>query len=808
MLYDLKGWKMIYPNNEIHNLAKSLTQEQRKNIIESFPEIELHKYLKFLFQNMEPDYWVEITHGPNEFGKDLVIVKKDKFNIDVIGVVVKKGNIKGTTSGEVDFIKNKIESIFSNKTKNKIEEILSQVNQAYAHPADLKSILEELPVTQVMVILAGDLSKAAKQRLLKEFDRPIITYDIKWLTEKFTEYYPQIFFESQVIDFIQDKINYLEMNNPITNKNVNLSEIFIDPMVVSIDNPLDFNDILKKGKLKRERLPFSHLKELILINKQIILTGDPGSGKSGALAKIAIEMFRSTYSDMLGESTKDRNKTFHIPLLTTANHLIDFDNSDSLIENYINMPGMSDRYVVSALLVDGLDEVPPEKREIAIQKANNFKDEMSCSLVIASRKIQIVESPIAQFEKFELLPFEYRQAIKLFEKLIGENELLFDKLKEGLRKIMNQIPLVPLSLLFLIELVEEHGEVPASVTELYDRFSDMALGRFDKSKGIEVLFEYLVKKNFIAQLAYQEFLEKGRLEIPKHDFDRFCEDYSRKYGWDQEVFIQDIDRGGILNLKEFVLFKHRSLLEYFAAYYIYENRAEWTELQNFIVQIYFDDLWGDVAFFYFGLRREIQEDIIQMIDDYEDPKSILKKFLMGKLLQAGWHSPTSTKYLGIEKAISYAPIIREAFTDFAVQHIDRFPKILSDIIILYYSNNSFGSGFLFKEIQMLIENIFKDPDNLTKDKLYIVFPLLDSIKRFLNVEDIKIYIDKVLHYMDLVEDINEEDQVRFLLIAMLMETNDESFLKSMKRKLIKMRKKYPYVFNDLLPNEKNQKQLK
>ena len=44
-----------------------------------YQETDLHTFLKELFQAMQPDYTVEITHGAQEFGKDLVIVKVDNF---------------------------------------------------------------------------------------------------------------------------------------------------------------------------------------------------------------------------------------------------------------------------------------------------------------------------------------------------------------------------------------------------------------------------------------------------------------------------------------------------------------------------------------------------------------------------------------------------------------------------------------------------------------------------------------------------------------------------------------------------------
>lgn len=85
--------------------AESLTKDKRRQIIMDYNETDLHKELKELFQAMQSSYTVEITHGSQEFGKDLVIVKSDEFGNEVFGVVVKCGHIRGQTVGDVDTLK-------------------------------------------------------------------------------------------------------------------------------------------------------------------------------------------------------------------------------------------------------------------------------------------------------------------------------------------------------------------------------------------------------------------------------------------------------------------------------------------------------------------------------------------------------------------------------------------------------------------------------------------------------------------------------------------------------------------------------
>src|SRR6202795_1045376 len=141
--------------------ARSLPKDRRQAAIMSFPETELHKHLKALFQKMEPNYRIAITHGSDELGKDLVIVKHDKLGTDVTAIVVKIGNIRGTTAGDVDGVRDHVNHILSKTETKKLQEIESQVLQASEHPAKLTSLFKELPVNKVLVIVAGEFSTQA-----------------------------------------------------------------------------------------------------------------------------------------------------------------------------------------------------------------------------------------------------------------------------------------------------------------------------------------------------------------------------------------------------------------------------------------------------------------------------------------------------------------------------------------------------------------------------------------------------------------------------------------------------------------------
>ena len=258
--------ELITKQSEITQQAKALSKEERKNILMSFKETELHEHLKELFKAMEPDYTIEITHKPGELGKDLVIEKKDKISIDVIGVVVKTGDIRGKTVGKVDEVKTQVEKLFSYADEKKIKEIKSQGQQAFAHPAEMKTVFNKLPISKVFIVLAGELSAQARERLDKELKGNVEIKDIDWLIDNFTDYYPQVFFEGRVIDFLQKKIQQLETKHWLSKRGINLSDCFVEPLVTTIDIPVKFDEKNLENLaliIKKRKMPFSRLKSIL-----------------------------------------------------------------------------------------------------------------------------------------------------------------------------------------------------------------------------------------------------------------------------------------------------------------------------------------------------------------------------------------------------------------------------------------------------------------------------------------------------------------------------------------------------------------
>lgn len=794
----------MFDKSQIILHAKALTRSERKNIIISFKETDLHKSLKELFEAMEPNYTVEVTHGINEFGKDLVIVKKDHLGIDVIGVIVKKGDIKAKTLGQVDEIVSKTKNVFTKTVDKKLIEIESQITQAITHKSEMKSIFSKLPILKVLIVLVGDISSQARERLSKEIEVNHEIKDIDWLIDTFTDYYPQFFFEGNLINFIQERIQKLEINNLFQKRGKNLSDCFVEPIVDKSESPFTLDETNFSTIPVSKKFPFLQLKNLLdSSNKRIILKGDPGVGKSISLKKLAIDTLKESSKLVLKGLKKNK---VNLPLLLSANEFLNYTDVESLLTS--NIPKeIIEKFKINILMIDGLDEVTFEKRKEVIDKADLYAQNLSCSLVITTRKEDISNVISSKFEKYDLLPFEYNQALRLFEKLTKSKEVL-GTLKVGLDRVKYKIPMVPLSLLLLIELVEEHQEIPASLTELYDRFFDLMLGRWDKEKGIQVLFDYYIKRKYLSELAYEEFFKKDRIEISNDEFDIFSNKYTEKYGWDHlefGKFIEEIKRAGIIGIRKKVIFCHRSFLDYAVAEYIHYRRAELKDLDDFIVNIYFDNTWYDVAFFYIGMRKEINEYLLFKIFEREENndkielQTKLDKFMVGKLLQAGWHSPSDLIYKGLENAISITNNLRLSFENLTNKKGEKIPKILIDFIIYKFSEESFSSIFLSKELKKLFYKILNNPKLESVSQLSII--IWSSMNLFTKDEQ-NIFMNYFIDFLSKFKDLTIEEETRALLMLELLDTENEELNKSINRKLKKIFKNNPYVFKKLLPKKR------
>jgi hypothetical protein len=781
------GGGFMEKNTNIKEIVKGLKENQKFDIIRSYPETKLHWEIKELLSVMYKDSYIDVTHGNNELGKDLVVLSNDELGDRLTGIIVKVGDIKGETAGA-------------------IKEIKDQVEQSFSHPVSIKyhEFEGEYDTTFVTIIIAGNLSGQALRRLKGEINRPVYRTnvsirDMKWLVDNFTKYYPYVFYEGKVSEYIESKINELEKKHMFSARERSLTEYYVDPYVASYEQVIALSDPNITFTIIKNRGQFHDLLNNSSVHEKYLLVGDPGVGKSTALAKLAIDGL----SDALSKATKEDIKhKIGIPMFITASEFMKVNNQNDLFEINGLSSETRERFEICNLFIDGLDEAKSEERENILKKASNIANELHCGLIVSTRKIDIVKKEAEGFTKRELLPFEFGQAMILLQRLVKDKDML-ESLKSGLLKIKDQMQITPLSLLLLVELVENNKEVPASLAELYDRFSDLALGINDRGKGIDILFDYKIKKEFLAELAFEEFYNKGRIEISTSELIEYINKYATSYKWDKhelEVFVDEIKRAGILNVRdEIVKFSHLSFLDFFIATRVFNERDEIDKLYEYLTKIYFDPYWNDVALFFAGLRTKIPKKWVDTVFTYNKGDDSLitnvQRLLFGRLLQAAWHSTSSVKMYGIGKSLGFADIVPKQFLEKAKERNPSVSGIYADIYTLILAEMAFGSRFLLNEARELITRYLEKP---TGKNLNRGIKLLWSIKGKIEDSEKIDYINKLYEAVNKTKYISEEEYARSLLLLRIMAATDKIVFRTIEKRVQLILKNNPKAFTGIV----------
>jgi len=654
------------------------------------------------------------------------------------------------------------------------------------------------------LMIAGTLSKGANVRLTTEVSRPNLTiFDLKWLIEKFTQHYPYIFFESSICEYIEKKIEELETKHVLADRVRSLTDYYVPQSIGVLDRIIEITPEAVFS-IVSEITPIESLKEAIKSRQKLLIAGEPGVGKSTAMHKLAIDLL----SKSLEQATRKKAEILEIPLLVKARDLIVIEELKELIERFGPPPEIRKRFKINALLVDALDEAPGESRETIANKAIEFASALGCALFITSRKIDLVRKESIRLEKRELLPLQYGQALTLCDRLIQDKTKL-DALKSGLKTIQNQLIMTPLTLLLLIDLVEADREIPSSLVLLYNKFFDLALGVEDRlRKGLEILFEPEIKKNFLSELAYHEFFLKSRDTIGKEEFNRFLEEYAAKFQWDAKqlrLFVSEMERAGILDIREVVSFVHNTFLDYFIALRIYDNREEIPDLDSYLTKMYFDSWWYDVVFYYAGLKQAITKDLIDSIIRYtergeKDIIDCVSKVLVGKLLQAAWRSPAEVKMHGIKESQAFCANIKGLFLDLIKQRYPDMPTIYSDIYALMICETAYGSRHLWNQERRLIDEYLQEPNH---EHILRAIQLLWANKDRIPQEE-KDSLMKQLYAATTAttkEDI--EGYARNLLLLRVLSVGNKALYKAIEKRLTRQYELHPELFERLVPSRKS-----
>lgn len=576
---------------------------------------ELHPLLFALFPKLPGIIDVEYTQGTKEMGADFVLTKSDTTldDIEYIGCIVKIGQIKQDHSE----VNRQIEECEIERTIN--------------------GGLRKIFLSEIWIISNGNITNGAQEKIHHKYKNKNIKFisgeKVAALVDK---YYPQFWTDItvQTGEYLRDvklTADNLSKNNSLID--ISNSDIYVPQELIHIRT---HRSLIARSNHRPKRVTL----ETILENEDyVLIEAMMGTGKSRLIAEIA-----KSYTD-----TQTFNEKKVLPIILTATELSEKHDGDiqKVIDEITSSNGFGkvEKFLV---LVDGLDEIKIDSED-RLKFVNRIYQTsrltQNAKVVITTRIIDDPEQEVEiekSYSRYRLCSLTIKQVISLVEKICKnvdiKNRLIKDLDKSHLFKVL---PKTPISAILLAKLLNENiQEIPSTMTDLYNKYMELSLGRWDMNKGLQSQQEYDVINNVTICLA-QFIMENSLIEISIGDaksiFDNYTDSRNLKIN-KKEIFEKLINKTEIFSRNKFkstISFRHRTFAEYFYAVGLDRDR------KALISETIYDLYWATSYFFYIGLKRDCPEILyaINNIVFTNDHYRVLKIFNNGNFLLAAYLTP-------------------------------------------------------------------------------------------------------------------------------------------------------------------------
>ena len=678
---------------------------------------DLHPLLETVLSKLPRVQNVEYNHGVGEMGADFVISRTNDIfgNIEYVGVIAKVGKI----------VQN-------------LADIEHQIEECNV-PRFFQGGKQKIRITEIWVVVTKHITQGAKAKIFDKYStRKIEFIDGAALTKLVDRYVPMAWSGLPLI--VGKYLQNLRVRTEEQDKSVSLLQMSDESFYVK-QELYHIPDIEYRYKKKVRRLPekvdVDHVTEL---HRCIFIEGDVGSGKSKLLRRLITE----------ATVLENFNKTKVIPLSASYTELMEKHSGDlkKLIERRVSV-GIrqlcrDSEYLV---LIDAFDE-----RRMEISQADELNalfgqasKENRIRVVVTSRFLKGVErGDVLQPDvfRYELRQLSMQRTFEFIVKMCAKINVT-DRIFEDLKKsaLFRNMPRSPMSAILLARLLNEsQQEIPSNMTELYAKYSELILGRWDERKGLQSQKEYQALDNILMRLARQ-MIDDQRLFISVDEVKAVFKDYLDQRNLEidaNQLFNKMVDRCEIVlldNNSETLGFKHRSFTEFFYAKSFIADQSLVVDSRVFTVY------WMNTFFFYLGLRKDCPRDlqaIFKMPTDSE-LEEWLKIMSVSDYLLAAYTTPYQVVEEGVRNvAVTAAELYRKIITQGSETYFSGLPRMHLLYFLQMFIRQGYSYPFFAKAIEDAALRI--DDSSLEKEtKAYALF--------FLNVAYIDISEGETFDFM-------------------------------------------------------------
>ncbi|MGP4072889.1 NACHT domain-containing protein [Piscibacillus sp. B03] len=458
------------------------------------------------------------------------------------------------------------------------------------------------------------------------------------------------------------KINYfgLGLSPSVKRGEKSLDDIYVIPRFKSINDSVEKdlkseNEIKKFLNFEQNDEENAKIKDLFVdSNKHVVVLGNPGAGKSILGKYLTCSIIRDDFT-YISENLKgcipfrielrkylpykkknDANLLEYIVHVVKTDFLISYFNINNLID-ILNSKNC-------LIIFDGLDEIfdIQDKVEVKGDIENFLSKYTNCKGLVTSRYIGYDEAKLDPklFMEFEILNFNETQieeyVNKWYECEVNIDEEIkreIDYLLNNIRDIDKELIENPLLLSLIVILYRNNGKLPNSKLEIYRSCTKTLVDKWDETKNLNIDIKVNNKKmsifSFLAKWQYEHLSNKskdkneitnslvlGEISRIIHMQLNLTDDHSEAIKWAEE-FLEFAKNRSLYFDNDFT---HKTFMEYFTAYNIFQNTdvKHKPQKRNTIIKKYINNAYWFI----------VLELLINMIDENQADNEIIDDLII------------------------------------------------------------------------------------------------------------------------------------------------------------------------------------
>jgi hypothetical protein len=592
---------------------------------------------------------------------------------DVIVVQTKKGNLN-----------------LARKASHNLEDATTQIRTALATKVVLLASKQKRLPSKAILCASGTINYAARQHVLDSIDDPHIVFlDRDELIPLIDTSVPEVWLniDSDVLPYMRGLRHFIESSSD----SVAISEL--SPLVGAAATDQLFVPIhlwkanvgIQRRKGRVTQVPrFDNITVTDLLRKPerlILILGDAGAGKSTCIRRLAYVLAGSRFT------AEDERR---IPILIRATDvaknrtldLVDICDVETRRISGSNKPAFTSSDLTAGhlvVLVDSLDELSSDgDRAYVLKQVLDFNGRFSeCQVVMTSREYGSLAklTDYDRLDRYRVSKINFKQAQDLVDRLGKKGGLPKDVSKELMRRLqeIHGMELNPLLVAVFAATSEfSRRDIPANITELFKKFTEMMLGRWDATKGFAQQYQAPLKDFVLTRVAYDMHWRRTT-EISVNAFRLLVERELAARGHEtnsDELCDEILNRSGLLRVVgDSIEFRHMMLQEFFAGRGIPSD--------DLLEKLVFDEWWRRAIVFYFGDRpgsSSSMERVQAAIASTPKQDRFAAAVTLGLAAQASYLIPVKEKLDAFVQVMQDLAGVKEFYYDREAS-ISRFPLV-------------------------------------------------------------------------------------------------------------------------------------